>query len=95
MRNRRKGNAGFGNKVVGLGADGAAVVRLRLARIARGGDAGKHEAKLMVTEKLAAIVYLLKALLTGGLGTGPRTISEEVLDYLGEKVRANRRRLGG
>jgi hypothetical protein len=78
-----------------LAAEATLVVPLRLARLARGGEAASQEAALMVAEKVEAHSALVKAWQQGDLGTGALAQSGgAVKHYLGY-VRANRKRLMG
>lgn len=76
-------------------ADLPVVAALRVARIARGGSDGAAEAKLMVSEKVAATRDFLAALLSGRLGKDPRRIAAVAWTEIGRKVHANRTRLEG
>ena len=78
-----------------LGAEASLVVSLRLARLARGGQAGKAEARLMVTEKVAGQAALMREIATGRLGTGPLQITGGAVRHYLVRVRANRKRLMG
>ncbi len=78
-----------------LAVDGAAVVGLRLARLARCDAAAMAEASLMVTEKVEGAADLHWRALTGALGTSPHDVASASLAYYRGKVSANRRRLGG
>lgn len=80
--------------MLALCADAAAVVGLRTARIAAGGRPGAAEARLMVTEKIAAAVELQLGLITGKFGKDPRGIHAELIRHVHREVRANRKRLG-
>lgn len=75
--------------------DAAAVIQLRVAKIARGGAAGKREAKLMVSEKVRAALHIQRALVTGRLGCLPGKVAKATFAYYAGKIRANRRRLEG
>lgn len=76
-----------------LGAESAAVLPLRLIRLATGGKSACAEARLMVAEKLEAQISLTRALRAGEIGKGPRAITHgTVTHYLGY-VRGNRKRL--
>jgi hypothetical protein len=76
-----------------LGAEAAAVVGLRSAKLAAGGQAATAEAELMVREKVEAAYALQEMAMTGALGlTAPRVVSKTLAHYR-RKVRANRRRL--
>jgi len=76
-----------------LGAEAAAVLGLRSARLLRGGKGARDEAALMVREKLAASCQLTGLLLTGKLGLRPDRVLLGMLRFYRKGVRANRRRL--
>lgn len=76
-----------------LGMESAAVIGLRAAKIAGGGDVDGRETQLMIAEKMASIVELQTAMMTGGLGMTPLAGSQAVLRHYKRKVAANRRRL--
>ncbi len=78
-----------------LGAEAALVVPLRLARLARGGERGAREARLMVEEKAEAHAALLKAWQEDELGQGALEMSGSAVKHYLRYVRANRRRLMG
>ena len=78
-----------------LGAEASLVVPLRLARLARGGSAGKAEARLMVSEKVEAHGALLRDLGQGRLGLDPLSVSAGAVKHYLVRVRANRKRLMG
>lgn len=83
----------YGVDLFSLCIDASAVMALRSAKIAAGGPSGAKEARLMVSEKLAAVTELQKALLSGKLGKDPRRICDNVLSHVHRKVKANKRRL--
>ena len=72
-----------------LGLDASAVIALRVAKIASGGDPAGEEARLMVSEKLLSIGELP----VGMLGLTPLAGTRKALRYYERKVSANRRRL--
>lgn len=76
-----------------LACDGAAVIALRSARLARGGAPARGEVALMVREKVEAGVRLWGMALTGQLGWHPAAITLNTLRFYRKGVRANRRRL--
>ena len=78
-----------------LGAEASLVEPLRLARLARGGSAGKAEARLMVSEKVEAHGALLRDLGQGRLGFDPLSVSAGAVKHYLVRVRANRKRLMG
>ena len=77
-----------------LAVEAQSVVALRLARLARGGERGKTEARRMVTEKVDALVQAqadaAKALLAGEQAPA---IMKKTIGLYGRRVRSNRRRL--
>jgi hypothetical protein len=77
-----------------LGIEAAAVMGLRTAKIAGGGDLDGRETRLMVAEKLQSTFELQVAMITGALGLTPLQGSTAVLRHYKRKVSANRRRLG-
>ncbi|WP_379510304.1 hypothetical protein [Novosphingobium bradum] len=76
-----------------LACDGAAVIGLRLARLARLDGAALAEARLMVEEKVESAADLHWRALTGALGTSPHAVASASLAFYRGKVAANRRRL--
>ena len=76
-----------------LGAESSVVAALRLTRIAAGGRGAAAESRLMVSEKVAAVVELQTRAMTGQLGTTPLAGTQKTLDLYRGKVAANRRRL--
>jgi hypothetical protein len=76
-----------------LGFESAAVVGLRMMKIAQGGAAAESEKKRMVTEKIQAGLDLQRRALTGGLGMTPKTAAARTVSHYRKRVRANRRRL--
>ena len=89
----RKKNPRPGMDLFAFGEDVAAVVLLRLRRIAAGGAAGKAEAKLMVSEKVKALALVMHGLLTGEYGSTVGSMIKGVAAYYARGVRANRTRL--
>jgi hypothetical protein len=71
-----------------LGLESHQVIALRLAKLAKGGQAAQKEAQRMVTEKIAAAEAAALKLAMGG------TAASVMSDYR-KKVRANRARLRG
>ena len=69
-----------------LGLESHQVIALRLAKLAKGGQAAQKEAQRMVTEKIAAAEAAALKLAMGG------TAASVMSDYR-KKVRANRARL--
>lgn len=76
-----------------LAIEAQQVMALRLAKLALGGDPGHLEARLMLSEKVAAAMdatgIVSAAMLRGERDGG----AEEVVRMLRRKVRANRKRL--
>lgn len=93
-RSTYAGWASAGFDAWALGIEAAAVMGLRTAKIAGGGDLDGREAQLMVAEKLQSSFELGMAMVTGGLGLTPLQGSRAVLRHYKGKVSANRRRLG-
>ena len=77
-----------------LGAEASVVVPLRLTRLALGGAGAEAEARLMVSEKVAANGALLRALARGKLGKSAPDVASGVVRHYLARVRANRKRLG-
>lgn len=82
-----------GLDLAAFGADAASVIGLRLLRIASGGRAGRKEAKLMVTEKIAALAQVQWNLVSGAYGFTPQSMTQGVGEHYARAVRANRKRL--
>ena len=76
-----------------LGAEASAVVGLRVARMAAGGDAGLHEAGLMVTEKVGAALELQAMLVQQSMRLTPLAGTQKAIRHYRRKVAANKRRL--
>ena len=72
-----------------LGLEASAVVALRTAKLAAGGEAASREAELMVAEKVRAAAELQLAL----IGATPLGGPKKALRHYRGKVAANRRRL--
>lgn len=77
-----------------LGAEAVAVIALRSATLAMGGNTAWREAKRMVAEKPAAHLALGVALANGSLGSNPVKIAHGAVEHYHRRVRANRKRLG-
>jgi hypothetical protein len=77
-----------------LGWEAQNVMALRFMRIAGGGDAGRSEGYLMITEKLAAMVEAHSAAtilaMKGGKGD---TVANAVLKVYQKRVRGNKQRV--
>jgi hypothetical protein len=69
------------------------VIGLRLAKIAVGGPEVRHEAALMVSEKLVTLAESGQLLMQAALGGKEDFGAAEVMQLYRRKVRANRRRL--
>ena len=78
-----------------LAGEAAAVVMMRSAALALGGDRAYREAHMMVTEKAEASAALGAALMTGKLGSSPESITRGTVAHYRKRVRANRKRLSG
>lgn len=76
-----------------LGIDASAVIGLRVAKAASGGDVNGEEARLMVAEKMQAAWEMQVCLMTGQFGTNPLAGTRKTISYYGRKVTANRKRL--
>ena len=83
----------LGTDLFSLWLEGVCVVGLRTWRLARGGDRAKKEARLMVSEKVAAQRKLASALLAGQHGSDPLTMTRGATEFYLKGVRANRQRL--
>jgi len=71
------------------------VIGMRLARMAQGGSRAEREARLMVTEKVAAGMELGMAIAVGRMGSNPEAITSGTIAHYRRGVRANRDRLSG
>jgi hypothetical protein len=76
-----------------LGFEASSVIALRTTNAWMGRDTDCREARLMVSEKMAAAIELQSALMSGKLGGSPAAITRSVLRSYTRKVRANRKRL--
>lgn len=76
-----------------LMGEASLVIWLRSMRLMMGGPAAAHEAQRMLTEKFAANMTLLPALIAGGTNQSPEDVSAAALAHYARPVRANRRRL--
>jgi hypothetical protein len=76
-----------------LGAEASVVVPLRVARLAKGGQGARAEARFMVSEKIEAHGALLRRLGAGELGKSAAALSGGVARHYLGFVRANRKRL--
>ncbi len=88
------GWAGAGFDLWMLGVQSATVMGLRTAKILTGGDRDGREVERMVSEKMASVIELQVAMMTGALGFTPLTGSQQVLKHYKRKVAANAKRLG-
>ena len=69
------------------------MIALRLLRLAGGGAAAVKEARLMVTDKMAALTEAqLAAAATFLTGDGQKT-ADKILQVFKKRIRANKRRL--
>ena len=78
---------------ISFGADVASVIALRLMRIAAGGRAGRKEAQLMVSEKIAALAHVQFSLASGAYGYTPKSMAQGAAEHYARAVRSNRKRL--
>lgn len=78
---------------ISFGADVASVIALRLIRIAAGGRAGRKEARLMVSEKIAALAHVQFSLASGAYGYTPKSMAQGTAEHYARTVRSNRKRL--
>ena len=70
------------------------VIALRMAALAMGGRSGNREAKLMVSEKIAALSEAgFAASLLAFTGRGPPAITADVVRRYRKRVRGNAKRL--
>lgn len=76
-----------------LGAEMSMVIWLRSMRIMMGGPLAQREAQRMVSEKVAAGLTLMPALIADGLARSPEAMGAATLAHFARPVRANRRRL--
>jgi hypothetical protein len=84
-------SAGF--EAWSLGIEASQVIGLRTMRMAAGGSAASDEAQRMVSEKLAAVLELQAAMMTGRLGSDPVAGTRKMVRHYRRKVKANRKRL--
>jgi hypothetical protein len=83
----------LGFQTAQLGLEAQRVVALRLMRLAGGGTSGLTEARLMVTDKMAAMSEAHFAAAAGVLTGDSHKAAKHVLRVFKKRVRANRRRL--
>lgn len=76
-----------------LMGEASMVIWLRSMRLMMGGPIATREAHRMMSEKLAAGMTLMPALMAGGEAQSAETLSGIALAHYGKPVRANRRRL--
>lgn len=76
-----------------LALDSAAVIWLRLGRLAALDAAALAEGELMMAEKAVAAVEHSWQLMTGGFGLAPHQVARRSVTFYRDRVRANRRRL--
>ena len=76
-----------------LSAEAGSVMALRMARITAGGSAGSAEAKLMVAEKIRAVIELQTRFMTGALDLTLLGATQGTLNHYRKKVAANNKRL--
>ena len=75
-----------------LGLEASSVIGLRTLKMAAGGPGADAEARLMISEKIAATMDLQFKAMTGALGLSPAGAASKSLTHYRRKVRANRRR---
>jgi hypothetical protein len=76
-----------------LGREAQNVVVLRFVKLAGGGAAGAKEARLMVTDKLAALTEAQLAATASVLTGDGVKIADSILRVFAKRVRANKQRL--
>jgi hypothetical protein len=86
MGQRRGRNERVWSDIVALNAEAQRVIRLRLAAVAQGGPSVLPEIRLMVMEKIVALLHATRMLARGGS-------AQAVLLYYRSRVQANERRL--
>ena len=77
-----------------LSMEASAVIGMRMAKMAAGGDAARAEGQLMVSEKISAAFELQAKLARAPLSTSPLSGTQAALRHYRRKVARNRRRLG-
>ncbi len=75
-----------------LGAEASIVMTMRMARLASGGTDANAEAKLMVNEKIRAMIELQTKMMAGSLGSTPLSDTRGALKHYRSKVSANNKR---
>ena len=84
----------FSFQAAQLGWEAHSVMALRLMRLAGGGASGQFEARLMVTEKMAALIEAQTSATTVAIKGGKgHEIAQNFLNVYRERVRGNKRRL--
>lgn len=78
-----------------MGIEASAVIGLRMARLAGGGEAAASEAQRMVSEKVDAAIDLQMLAMRGALGKDVGAAASRSIRHYRSRIRANRRRLGG
>jgi hypothetical protein len=86
LRQRRERNESVWGDLIALNADARRVIRLRLAAVAQGGSSALPEIRLMVMEKIVALLHARGMLARGAS-------ARAVLLYYRSCVQANERRL--
>jgi hypothetical protein len=86
MGQRRSRNESVWKDIFALNVEAQRVIRLRLAAVAQSGPSALPEIRLMVMEKIVALVHALRMLARGGS-------AQAVLLYYRSRVQANERRL--
>ena len=83
----------FTFQAVQLGREAQSVIALRLMRLAGGGAAGVKEARLMVTDKMAALTEAQLAAAATVLTGDSHKIPDKILQVFKKRIRANKKRL--
>lgn len=78
-----------------LALEAQQVIGLRLSKMALGGPEVRHEAALMISEKLDTLAESGQLMMQAALGGKDDFGAREVMQLYRRKVRANRRRLSG
>ena len=76
-----------------VGLETQNVIALRLLRLAGGGVPGLTEARLMVTDKVAALAEVQVAAAPAALPGNSHKTAKKVLNVLEKRIRANKNRL--
>lgn len=76
-----------------LGAEASTVIWMRSLKMMAGGQPAMTEMHRMVSEKVAASLTLMPAVMAGGFAQTPQAMAALSLAHYRKPVRANRRRL--